>query len=141
MQSDNDREISKNDKRCQAKKCLEPQIEWIQRKNTPKHLLVKLVRSSSCFMEGSQPLLVTCMYVWMVIIYTYMTVAECICESVIRFTVCICAHVPVCLQMTVWIYTSDDVPVFKWKCKHIMCVHDYEWMYPLYLCFSTFVFQ
>jgi len=42
-------------------------LEWvaIAFSNTPKHLLVKLVRSSSCFMEGSQSLLVTCMYVWM----------------------------------------------------------------------------
>lgn len=48
-----------------SQKCFEPQIEWIQRKNTPKHLLVKLVRSSSCFMEGCLSLLVTYMYVWM----------------------------------------------------------------------------
>ena len=82
-----------------------------------------------------------CMCEWWSYTYMCMTVTECTCESVIRFTMCICAHVPVCLQMTVWVYTSDGVPVFKWKCKHIMYVHDYEWMYPLYLCFSTFVFE
>ena len=60
---------------------------------------------------------------------------------VTRFTVCICALVHLCVQITVWVYTSDHVSVFEWKCKHVMYVHDYEWMYALYFCFSTFFLE
>ena len=80
-------------------------------------------------------------YVWMLIICMYMTVNECTCEFVTRFTVCICALVHLCVQITVWVYTSDHVSVFEWKCKHVMYVHDYEWMYALYFCFSTFFLE
>ena len=78
-------------------------------------------------------------YVWMLIISMYVTVNECTCEFVTRFTVCALVHL--CVQITVWVYTSDHVSVFEWKCKHVMYVHDYEWMYALYFCFSRFFLE
>ena len=78
-------------------------------------------------------------YVWMLIVSMYVTVNECTCEFVTRFTVCALVHL--CVQITVWVYTSDHVSVFEWKCKHVMYVHDYEWMYALYFCFSRFFLE